>query len=281
MKTRRIPDDQTPRGFPEKNGQAACLSVVGLGPGDTACLTAEAEAGIRAAEAVIGYGPYLKFIPPAWLEDKTVVSGRMRDEVGRCKTAIRSALDGKKTVLVCSGDPGVYALAGLVLELVEAWDLAKILPVAILPGVPAVCAAAALLGAPLTHDFACVSLSDLLTPWEVIERRVTAALDGDFVLAAYNPRSRGRNWQFEKILEMVRKTRGDKCVTGVVRTGYRSSMTVWAGTLDEVEVETVDMVSIVLFGSRSTRLLGGRMVTPRGYFDTPNPGSAPADPADA
>jgi precorrin-3B C17-methyltransferase len=251
--------------------------VVGLGPGDAACLTAEAEARIRAAEIVIGYGLYLKFIPPAWLEGKTVLAGRMRDEVGRCKRAIRSSLDGRTTVLVCSGDPGVYALAGLVLELVEAWNLAEILPVAVVPGVPAACAAAALLGAPLAHDFACVSLSDLLTPWEVIERRVNAALDGDFVLAVYNPRSKGRTWQFEKILEMVRAKQGDKCVTGVVQNAYRSNMAVWTGMLDEVEVEAINMVSIVLFGSRSTRLLGSRMVTPRGYFDKYDPGSPPLD----
>ena len=257
---------------------SASLAVVGLGPGDTSCLTAEAEARIRAADVVVGYGPYVDFIPTAWLEGKTVVSGHMRGEVSRCRAAIRAALEGKTTVLVCSGDPGVYALAGLVLELVEAWNLSETLPVDIVPGIPAVCSAAALLGAPLTHDFACVSLSDLLTPWETIERRVKAALDGDFVLAIYNPRSRRRDWQLEKVLSLVSAKHGDKCVTGVVRNGYRSGATVWTGTLDEVEPEKIDMVSIVLFGNRSTRLLHGRMVTPRGYLGKYDPGIPDCEP---
>ena len=259
--------------------QSAWLAVIGLGPGDIACLTAEAEARIRSAEVVVGYGPYVEFIPKTWLEGKTVISGGMRGEVSRCRSAIRSALDGKTTTLVCSGDPGVYALAGLVLELLDAWGLNEAVPLVIVPGVPAVCAAAALLGAPLMHDFACVSLSDLLTPWEMIERRVRAALEGDFVLAVYNPRSRRRTWQFEKVLALVRAKQGDKCVTGVIRNGYRSGASTWVGPLDEVEPEKIDMVSIVLFGSRSTRLLGGRMVTPRGYLDKYNPGTLSSEPA--
>lgn len=258
----------------EHTAATARLAVVGLGPGDEACMTGEARARIESADVVVGYTPYVQGIPPAWLAGKTVITGGMRDEIARCEAAVRAALAGRTTVLVCSGDPGVYALAGLTLELVDAWGLGDTLPVDIVPGIPAVCAAASLLGAPLTHDFACVSLSDLLTPWEVIERRIRAALEGDFVLVVYNPRSRQRDWQFSKVLELIRIIKGDNCVTGVVRNGYRSGMSVWTGLVNEVEPEKIDMVSIVLFGNRSTRLIQGRMVTPRGYldkYDTGNP----------
>ena len=251
----------------------ACLTVAGFGPGSEACISPEVREALARAEVVAGYTAYVDALPPDWLHGKRLIATGMRDEIGRCRQAALAALEGRETVLVCSGDAGVYALAGLLLELVEAWGLADTLPVRVLPGIPAVCAAAALLGAPLTHDFACVSLSDLLTPWETIERRAHAALAADFVLALYNPRSHRRNWQFASILDHIADIYGDKRVAGVVRQAYRAGQTVWTGTVGGLDPETVDMVSIVLIGNSATRIVHGRMVTPRGYLGAYDPGS--------
>ncbi len=249
---------------------AATLTVAGLGPGSADCLSPEVHEAIRQAEVVAGYTGYVDSLPAALTAGKRLIATPMRDEVGRCREALRCAVDGHPTVLVCSGDPGVYALAGLVLELADHWRLD--LPVRILPGIPAVCVAAALLGAPLTHDFACVSLSDLLTPWERIEQRVRAALSADFVLALYNPRSAKRNWQLEGVLKIAVEILGDKGVTGVVHQAYRPGQSVWVGTLGTIDPRDVDMFSIVVIGNSTTRLMGGRMVTPRGYLDRYVPG---------
>ena len=251
----------------------ATLVVAGLGPGSASCISPEAREVIRTAEVVAGYTGYVQSLSPDWLEGKQVIATPMRDEVGRCREAIRAALQGRPTVLICSGDPGVYALAALVLELVEVWQCE--LPVRIVPGIPAVCAAAALLGAPLTHDFACLSLSDLLTPWEVIARRARAAMGADFVLAIYNPRSAKRSWQLEKVLEIAVEIYGDKGVVGVVRQAYRLGQSVWVGTLDALHPHSIDMFSIVVIGNSTSRVFAGRMVTPRGYLNKYDPGHGP------
>ena len=179
----------------------ATLHVVGLGPGDAQCLTPQARQVLHEARCVAGYHLYMDLVPPELLEGKTRISTGMRQEAERCAAAVDAALAGEPTALVCSGDPGIYALAGLALETLEARGLVGVVPFAVVPGVPAVCAAAALLGAPLMHDFACISLSDLLTPWETIVRRLEAALAADFVCVLYNPRSRGRQGQLAAALD--------------------------------------------------------------------------------
>ena len=153
---------------------------------------AEAMAVLDQARCIAGYHLYMDLVPPELLEGKQRISTGMRHETERCEAAVDAALAGQATALVCSGDPGIYALAGLALEVLESRNLVGVVPFGVVPGVPAVCAAAALLGAPLTHDFACISLSDLLTPWETIVKRLTAALEADFVCVIYNPRSKGR-----------------------------------------------------------------------------------------
>ncbi|MDO9632465.1 MAG: precorrin-3B C(17)-methyltransferase, partial [Humidesulfovibrio sp.] len=193
----------------------------------------------------------------------------MTGEVERCNAAIDLARSGVETAVVSSGDAGVYAMAGLVLELVEARGLALELDVEVVPGIPALCAAAALLGAPLMHDFAVISLSDLLTPWEVIMRRLAAAAGADFVIVLYNPRSVRRRDQLPLALAAIAAHRPGTTPVGLVKRAYRPGQEVIVTSLDGLDVEAVDMQSIVVVGNSATRLVaakaGQRMLTPRGY----------------
>lgn len=241
------------------------LHIVGLGPGSADCLTPLAVRALAASECIAGYGRYVELVPEELRAGKRIISNGMRQEEARCAAAVNSALAGMPTALVCSGDPGIYALAGLVLEQLEERGLLEELPVEIVPGVPAVCAAAALLGAPLMHDFACISLSDLLTPWETIERRLKAAFAADFVVAVYNPRSRGRDWQLDRALEFARAERDLSCPVGIVRNAYREGQEVRITTLKDVRAEDVDMLSLVVIGNSESRQMGRYMATPRGY----------------
>jgi cobalt-precorrin 5A hydrolase/precorrin-3B C17-methyltransferase len=260
---------------PPREKTPAPLRIVGIGPGDAAGMTARAEAALEASRLVAGYSLYVDMLPPELLRGRERVTTGMRRETDRCKAAVDAALAGIPTALVCSGDAGVYGMAGLVFELLEQRDPAHRIPVEVVPGVPALCSAAALLGAPLMHDFACVSLSDLLTPWELIVRRVEAALRADFVLVLYNPRSKGRSGHLAVILELIRKTRPAHTPVGLVRQAYRPGQETSAGSLGDFDPTRADMLSIVFVGNSSTRLIGNRMVTPRGYFGGPvkTPGS--------
>lgn len=254
------------------------LLVVGLGPGDFDYAAPAAIQAIRLAEVVVGYTAYIDLIPEELLAGKAVVSTGMMGETKRCQAAIDAALSGRSVVVVSSGDAGVYGMAGLVLEMLAEHDQLEALEVEIVPGIPAVCAAAAILGAPLTHDFAVISLSDLLTPWELIEKRLDAAACADFVLAIYNPRSKRRSGQLGRALEILRVHRSPKTPVGVVRQAFREGQSVWTGTLANVDPAGVDMLSIVLVGNAQTFLSAGKMITPRGYktkygdaFGGPNP----------
>lgn len=243
----------------------AALHIVGLGPGSADCLTPQAERALAGSACIAGYARYVELVPDGLRAGKRIISNGMRQEEARCAAAVESALSGTPTALVCSGDPGIYALAGLVLEQLEERGLLETLPLEIVPGVPAVCAAAALLGAPLMHDFACVSLSDLLTPWEAIERRLRGAFAADFVVAVYNPRSRGRDWQLDRALELARAERRATCPVGIVRNACREGQRVRVTTLADVRSDEVDMLSIVIIGNSETRRMGPYMATPRGY----------------
>ena len=243
----------------------ASLHVVGLGPGDAACLTPQARAVLAKATCVAGYSLYMELVPPDLLAGKQCISTGMRHEEERCAAAVEAALAGQPTALVCSGDPGIYALAGLALEVLESRGLVGTVPFGVVPGVPAVCAAAALLGAPLMHDFACISLSDLLTPWQTIVRRLHAALEADFVCAIYNPRSKGRPHHLEQALEIARKFRAPHCPVGLVRKAFRPGEEARVFRLDQFDAAQVDMLSLLIIGNAESRALGNFMLTPRGY----------------
>ncbi len=238
---------------------------MGLGPGDP-CLTAPlASRVIAEASAVVGYTTYIDLVDPALLEGKEVLTTGMMGEVERCTRAIDSALAGRDTVVVSGGDAGVYGMAGLVLELLEKRDLLGVVPFEVVPGIPALAGAAALLGAPLTHDFACVSLSDLLTPWEVIAKRLEAAAGADFVLVLYNPRSKRRADLLERALAIVGRHRGPQTPVGMVRQAWREGQQVSVSLLAATDPSAADMLTIVVVGNSQTRLCGDRMLTPRGY----------------
>lgn len=239
--------------------------VTGLGPGAEDLLAPRARTALERCSVIVGYDRYIKLVSPELLRGKTVVATGMTREMERCVAALDAARAGADVAVVCSGDPGVYAMAGLVFELAERGP-APVPHIEVVPGVPALCAAAALLGAPLMHDFACLSLSDLLTPWEVIEKRARCAFEGDFVLVLYNPRSKSRPDYLGIVLGLAREALGPDVPVGLVRLAGRPGQETWIGPLSELALEKVDMVSLVLIGNSATRLVRGRMVTPRGYF---------------
>ena len=237
------------------------LWVVGLGPGDILHLTPAARTAIEQAEVVAGYTTYLDLIPDL-LTGKELLQTGMRQEVERCRLALERVAAGRKVALVCSGDAGVYGMAGLVLELLAGRDL----DIEMVPGVSAVQAAAARLGAPLMHDFAVISLSDLLTPWPLIRQRVNAAGSADFVVALYNPKSRGRTTQIGEAREILLRHRMPQTPVGIVRHACREGEEIVVTTLDQMLEQQIDMFSLVIVGNSSTYVdPAGRMVTPRGY----------------
>lgn len=245
---------------------AGRVRLVGLGPGDAAHRTAAAERAIRHAEVVVGYGPYVAQAAPLLRPHQEVLCSPIGDEVVRAEQALAEAAAGRDVVVLCSGDPGVYAMASIVLELAPV--AAPGVTVEVLPGVTASLAAAALLGAPLGHDHMVVSLSDLLTPWDTIERRVRAAAAADLVTVFYNPRSAGRAWQLDAALDLLREHRAPTTPVGIVRDATRPEEAVTLtslGALDAGLVGDVGMTTCVVVGSSTTYLAGGRMVTPRGY----------------
>ena len=237
------------------------LYVVGLGPGGSRWMTWEARAALEQAEVLCGYTVYLDLIRGEF-PDKEYFSTPMTQEIERCRAALERARSGRTTALVCSGDAGVYGMAGPVLELAPQFPAVEI---QVVPGVTAALAGAAVLGAPLMHDFAVLSLSDLLTPWEVIRRRLELAAQGDFVLCLYNPSSRRRRDHLRMACDIVLAHRGPETVCGWVRNAGRAQEEHQVLTLGELREAQVDMFTTVFIGSAATRRIGDRMVTPRGY----------------
>ena len=239
------------------------LTVVGLGPGGAEHRTPAAEAAVRDAEVVIGYGPYVDACADLLGPAHEVVRSPIGDEVVRAKTALAEAGAGRRVALVSSGDPGVYAMATVVLERVA--EEASDVDIDVVPGVTAALAAASLLGAPLAHDHAMISLSDLLTPWSAIEARLRAAAAADLVVALYNPRSSGRSWQLDAARRVLLEHRSPETPVGVVTDATRPGEQVALTTLGGLDPDTVGMTTCVVVGSSATTVTGGRMVTPRGY----------------
>ena len=237
------------------------LYVVGLGPGGSRWMTWEARAALEQAEVLCGYTVYLDLIRGEF-PDKEYFSTPMTQEIERCRAALERARSGRTTALVCSGDAGVYGMAGPVLELAPQFPEVEI---QVVPGVTAALAGAAVLGAPLMHDFTVLSLPDLLTPWEVIRRRLELAAQGDFVLCLYNPSSRRRRDHLRMACDIVLAHRGPETVCGWVRNAGRAQEEHQVLTLGELQEAQVDMFTTVFIGSAATRRIGDRMVTPRGY----------------
>ena len=236
--------------------------VVGLGPGGAQYLTAQAQTAPQAADVLCGYTVYIDLVRPLY-PDKEVYATGMTRELDRCRWALETAKGGKTVALVCSGDAGVYGMASPLLELAEHCPEVE---VEIVPGLTAALSGAAVLGAPLAHDFCMISLSDRLMPWAVIEKRLTCAAAGDFCLALYNPSSKGRADYLQKAVRILRDNgKGPDTVCGLVRCIGRDGQTARLLTLAELEDTAVDMFTTVFVGNAATQILHGRMVTPRGY----------------
>lgn len=219
---------------------------------------------LEEASTVVGYTTYIDLIQP-FLEDKEIVSTGMKQEIDRCQEAVRLACAGEIVCVVSSGDAGIYGMAGLVLELVMKLPKEERPWVEVIPGISAVNAAAALLGAPLMHDFAVISLSDLMTPWELIQKRILLASEGDMVIALYNPKSKGRPKHLEKAQEIMLSVKGPKTPVGIVKKAGRKGESVVISTLEDFIREDIDMQSIVIIGNKETYVAEDRMITPRGY----------------
>ena len=217
------------------------------------------------AEVVIGYGTYLDLIRPL-LAGKEVVHSGMRQERERCGKAIELASAGRCVALVSGGDPGIYGMAGLVLEMLSRHPAPQpSIAVEVIPGIAALNACASKLGAPLTHDFASISLSDLLTPWEVIEKRLEAASSADFVIVLYNPKSRGRKEQIVKARDMILRYRDGNTPVGIVRHATRDDEAITITTLEGMLNSNIDMQSTVIIGNSKTFQWESFLITPRGY----------------
>jgi precorrin-3B C17-methyltransferase len=272
--------DRTEAHNPQCNG-GHCphrLYIVGIGPGHPEHLTQRAKDVLSAVDVVVGYHTYIDLIQPL-IAGKTIISTGMTREVQRVEAAIEQARQANECAIISSGDPGIYAMAGLVFEVCQQKNIAIQAPAAgvlpgnaepalvveIVPGIPALCAGAALLGAPLTHDFAVISLSDLLTPWHVIEKRIEAAAMADFVVVLYNPKSKKRTWQLESAQKILLKYRDSRTPVGIVVSATRENQQVRIADLADLHRQHVDMQTTVFIGSSASGRYLDFMVTPRGY----------------
>lgn len=238
------------------------LYVVGLGPGGADGMTVRAKDAIEKSDVIVGYTVYIDLIRDLF-PNKAYLSTPMRKEVDRVRLALSTAAQGQTVAMVCSGDAGVYGMSGLCEELLSEYPGVEIETV---PGVSAVLSGAAILGAPLMHDFAVISLSDLLTPWEKIEKRLLSAAEADFVICLYNPASHKRRDYLKKACELVLRFASPKTVCGIARNIGRDGEETRVLTLEELRDAEVDMFSTVFIGNSETKIINGKMVTPRGYL---------------
>ena len=237
------------------------LYVVGLGPGDVRFMTEEAISVLDKVDVICGYTVYVNLVKDKWPEKQFLTTG-MRKEKERCEAALKEADSGKTVAMVCSGDSGIYGMAGIIYELSPEYPEVEI---EIVAGLTAASSGASVLGAPLTHDFAVISLSDLLTDWALIEKRLRCAAEGDFSIVLYNPMSKKRNDYVKKAVDIVEEFKSPDTVCGWVKNIGREGQECKIVTLDELKDENLDMFTTVFIGNANTKVINGKMVTPRGY----------------
>ena len=240
------------------------IIVAGIGPGSAADITPAVLEAVREADAIVGYKYYFRFVEPYLKEGCECIDTGMKKERERAEQAFRLAEQGKTVVVISSGDAGIYGMAPLIYEMKR--ERQSDVEIETLPGISAFQKAASLLGAPIGHDMCLISLSDLMTPWEVIERRIKAAAVGDFVTAVYNPKSHGRYWQLYRLQELFLQHRSATTPVGYVRQAGREEQTVRLTTLGQFDPEDVDMFTVVIIGNSQSYIADGKMVTPRGYL---------------
>ena len=236
----------------------AKLFVVGIGPGGRENMTLRAIEAIKKCDIIVGYKPYIEYLEEL-VEEKEVFSTGMRGEIQRCEIAIKKVREGKNTAIISTGDAGLYGMAGPILELKEEID------VEIVPGVTAAFSAASELGSPIMHDYVSISLSDLLTPWEVIEKRLEKAAQGDFVITIYNPKSKGREKHLERAIDILLRYKNPYTHVGIVKNSGRDNTEKWLTTLDNIDYDAIDMLCVIIIGNNKTYVKDGLMITPRGY----------------
>jgi precorrin-3B C17-methyltransferase len=234
------------------------IFVVGIGPGDMEHMTGKAKKALEQSECILGYKTYIDLIKEDY-PSKELISFPMRSEVERCELTIEKSKDHKHVSLISSGDAGVYGMAGILLEIAEGEAIE------VVPGMTAIQAAAASLGAPIMHDYVSISLSDLLTDWNLIERRLTLAAKGDFVTCLYNPKSKKRTTQIEKAQEIFITAGGKDKIVGIVKNAKRKNEKVYLTTVEKMLDYPIDMSTIVIIGNRSTFIKNNHMITKRGY----------------
>lgn len=239
------------------------LYVVGIGPGDYESMTIRAGKALERSDLIVGYHVYVDLVK-RWYPEKTFLTTPMTREAERCRMALEEAEQGKQVALVCSGDSGIYGMAALVYELRGERTEPE---VEIVPGLTAACSGAALLGAPLTHDFAVISLSDRLTPWETIETRLESAAAADLSIVLYNPASHGRPDHLRRACGILRRVLPGDRLCAVARNIGREGQSREICTLAELENKAVDMFCTVFIGNAMTREIRGNLITPRGYRD--------------
>lgn len=237
------------------------LYVIGTGPGELSQVTPKALDAIRDANVIAGYPLYIELLGDL-VAGKEIIQTPMKQEVQRCEAAIASAREGNTVAMISSGDAGIYGMAGLIYELAEPYPEIEIV---VIPGVTAASSAAAVLGAPLIHDFAVISLSDLLTPWEKIEARLAGASAADFVIVLYNPSSMKRSDYLQRACDIMLRHKSPDTKCGFVRNIGRADESAETMTLGELRDAKVDMFTTVVIGNEQTRIIGGKLVTPRGY----------------
>lgn len=241
------------------------LYVIGLGPGDPRMLTEQAKMALHQSQVVIGYSGYFAGIQEM-VKDKECIALPLTQETQRAQVAVDRALQGGTVCVISSGDAGIYGMASLVLEVLEQRTANVPCPeVVVVPGISAINSCASLLGAPIGHDFAVISLSDLLTPWTLIEKRLEAAAEADFITVLLNPKSERRDWQYGRAQEILARHRAPQTPVGLVRNAYRADQSVTMTTVAQMTEPVVDMLTTVIIGNSQTRRWQSRMVTPRGY----------------
>ena len=237
------------------------IFVVGIGPGEYEQMTIRAVNALQSCDVIVGYTVYVDLVKEHFAE-KEFLTTPMRREVERCRIAFEEAKKGRSVAMICSGDAGVYGMAGLMLEIGQEYPD---IPVEVIPGVTAALGGGAVLGAPLIHDFCLISLSDLLTPWEKIEKRLLAAAEADFVVCLYNPSSKKRHDYLEKACDLMMRYKSPETVCGIVSNIGREGETGRVMSLKELRDTRVDMFTTVFVGNSQTTAIDGKMVTPRGY----------------
>lgn len=240
----------------------AKIYVVGIGPGSNEFIASKACSAIKESDIVVGYKKYIELIKN-YIVGKEVFTSTMKKEIDRCKKAYEYAKTGKTVSLVSSGDAGIYGMAGIMYEVLN--NEGNDIEIEVIPGITAVNAAAACLGAPLMHDFCVISLSDLLTDWGSIEKRLALASEGDFVIALYNPKSLGRPDNINKARNIMKKYKKEDTVVGIVKNAKRKDEEIYITDLENMLSFNIDMSSLVIIGNSKTYVANGKMITPRGY----------------